>query len=154
MSGSCRARDAGPAVILAVACPAPTGCLPSLLAACATKYPLRCLRHSRICGRNPCVTYVTLKVGHIVASPRLAVDLCPWQGSACRDRDRNDWFMASGVAGEIFAARADRIWFTKHSIPRWRPHLCVGRTLCLPHQRIACTDIELAASIAMQQSST
>jgi hypothetical protein len=84
------------------------------------------------------VKYVTLKVGHIVASPRLAVDLCPWQGSACRDRDRNAWFMASGVAGEIFAARADRIWFTKHSIPRWRPHLCVGRTLCLPHQRIAC----------------
>jgi len=44
----------------------------------ATKCPLRCLRHSRICGRNPCVTYVTLKVGHIVALPRLAVDLCPW----------------------------------------------------------------------------
>ena len=30
MSGSCRVRDAGPAVILAVARPAPTGCLPAL----------------------------------------------------------------------------------------------------------------------------
>src|SRR5262249_24760654 len=41
MSGSRRARDAGSAVMLAVACPAPTGCLSSPWPSFATKYPLQ-----------------------------------------------------------------------------------------------------------------
>jgi hypothetical protein len=78
MSGSYRAQDAGPAVILVVACPAPNGCLTVVYRALwpnfATKYPLRCLRHRSHCGEPPCVRYLTIRLRPLVA---LKVLRCP-----------------------------------------------------------------------------
>jgi hypothetical protein len=70
MSGSCRAQDAGPAVILAVACPAPTGCPPSPLAGLCNQVP-----HFGVFVAIAAMAKAVCEVFHIVALRLLAVEL-------------------------------------------------------------------------------
>src|SRR5262245_42609767 len=67
MSGSCRARDAGPAVILVMACPAPTGCPSSPLAELRNQVPTSVSSPRIKPWRNPCVKYFTLSLRRVAA---------------------------------------------------------------------------------------